>query len=112
MEKESFIDAYLDMPEDLSGIDSRLYVFRGEDFGAWYRRVRNAHEREVDGGVDAMTDADLAEHGLVRKNKEHIISHVTVEVTPHIDWSRMADELDEFVEIVRGIAGGAEEPMD
>jgi len=50
----------------------------------------------------------MAEHGWVRKNKEHVISHAAVEVTPHIDWSRMADELDEFVEIVRGIAGGAE----
>lgn len=50
----------------------------------------------------------MAEHGWVRKNKEYVISHATVEVTPHIDWSRMADELDEFVKIVRGIAGGAE----
>lgn len=50
----------------------------------------------------------MAEHGWVRKNKEHVISHATVEVTPHIDWSRMADELDEFVEIVRGMAGDAE----
>lgn len=48
----------------------------------------------------------MAEHGWVRKDKEHIISHATIEVTPHIDWSRMADELDEFVEIVRGMAGG------
>ena len=67
MEKESFIDAYLDMPEDLSGTDSSLYVFRVDDFGDWRRRVRNAHEREVDDAVaDAMTDAELAEHGLVR----------------------------------------------
>lgn len=108
MEKESFIGAFNDVPTDLAGDYSPLFIFRAEDFGAWCRRVRNAHEREVDGGVDNMTDADLAEHGLVRKDKEHIISHVIVEVTPHIDWSRMADELDEFVEIVRGIAGGAE----
>ena len=108
MEEESFIDAFGDVPTDLAGDYSQLYIFHAEDFGAWYRRVRDAHEREVDGGVDSMTDADLAEHGLVRKDKEHIISHVTVEVTPHIDWSRMADELDEFVEIVRGIAGGVE----
>jgi len=48
MEEESFIGAYMDTPEDLSGIDSIFYVFRVEDFGAWYRRVRDAHEREVD----------------------------------------------------------------
>ena len=107
MEEESFLHVMMDMPDVLTR-DGSLTVMRTEDFGEWYRRVRDAHEREVDGGVDAMTDADLAEHGLVRKDKEYIISHVTVEVTPHIDWSRMADELDEFVEIVRGIAGGAE----
>ena len=46
----------------------------------------------------------MAEHGWVRKDKEHIISHATVEVTPHIDWSRMADELDVFTQLVRGFA--------
>ena len=66
MEKESFIAAYMDIPEDLSGYDGRLYVFRVEDFCAWCRRVRDAHEREVDGAVAGMTDAQLAEHGLVR----------------------------------------------
>ncbi len=45
---------------------------------------------------------------MVHKNKEHVISHATVEVTPHIDWSRMADELDEFVKIVRCMVGDAE----
>lgn len=53
-------------------------------------------------------DKDMADLGWVRKNKEHVISHATVEVAPHIDWSRMADELDEFVKIVRGMAGGVE----
>ncbi|MEE1210295.1 MAG: hypothetical protein U0K60_09685 [Parafannyhessea umbonata] len=66
MEKESFIDAFGDVPTDLAGDYSQLYIFRAEDFGAWYRRVRDAHEREVDGGVAGMTDADLAEHGLCR----------------------------------------------
>ena len=56
----------------------------------------------------AQHEDAMAEHGWVRKNKEHIISHATVEITPHIDWSRMADELDEFVKIVRGMAGGVE----
>ena len=75
-------------------------------------RIDAAHERAV---MSAMNDAlyqaneeRMAELGWVRKNKEHVISHATVEVTPHIDWSRMADELDEFVEIVRGMAGDAE----
>ena len=58
--------------------------------------------------IDAAHEDAMAEHGWVRKNKEHVISHATVEGTPHIDWSRMADELDEFVKIVRGMAGDAE----
>lgn len=59
----------------------------------------------------AQHEDAMAEHGWVRKNKEHVISHATVEVTPHIDWSRMADELDEFVKIVRGMAGGASDKI-
>ena len=66
MEEESFIGAFGDVPTDLAGDYSQLYIFRAEDFGAWYRRVRDAHEREVDGGVAGMTDAQLADHGLVR----------------------------------------------
>ena len=73
-------------------------------------RIDAEHERSM---ADAYlsgtpTDEKLTELGWVRKDKEHIISHATIEVTPHIDWSRMADELDEFVEIVRGMAGSAE----
>lgn len=66
MEEESFIAAFGDVPTDLAGDYSQFYIFRAEDFGAWCRRVRDAHEREVDGGVDSMTDAQLADHGLVR----------------------------------------------
>ena len=66
MEEESFIGAFGDVPTDLAGDYSQLYIFRAEDFGAWYRRVRDAHEREVDGGMAGMTDAQLAEHGLCR----------------------------------------------
>lgn len=65
MDYESFLHVMMDMPDDLTR-DGSLTVMRTEDFGAWYRRVRDAHEREVDGGVDSMTDAQLADHGLVR----------------------------------------------
>jgi len=65
MEEESFTQSLFDTPDDLAA-DGSLTVMRTEDFGAWYRRVRDAHEREVDGGVAGMTDAQLAEHGLVR----------------------------------------------
>ena len=89
-------------------------------------RIDEEHEREVRvqyykgynvGYDEGFASADdwlgqhedaIAEHGWVRKDKEHIISHANIEVAPHVDWSRMADELDEFVEIVRGMAGGAE----
>lgn len=80
MEEESFIDAFGDVPTDLAGDYSQLYIFRAEDFGAWYRRVRDAHEREVDAlrdsmaepdwddqaALDHLTDAQLADHGLCR----------------------------------------------
>lgn len=57
----------------------------------------------------AQHEDAMAEHGWVRKNKEHVVSHATVEVTPHIDWSRMADELDVFTQLVRGFAEQVEE---
>lgn len=52
----------------------------------------------------AQHEDAMAEHGWVRRNKEHVISHAAIEVTPHIDWSRMADELDVFTQLVRGFA--------
>jgi len=58
--------------------------------------------------IDAAHEDAVAEHGWARENKEHVIYHATVEVTPHIDCSRMADEFDEFVKIVRGMAGDVE----
>ena len=81
-----------------------------KDFTAIADRIDAEHESAM---ADAYlsgtpTDEKLTELGWVRKDKEHVVSHATVEVTPHIDWSHMADELNEFVEIVRGIAGGAE----
>ena len=70
MDYESFIGAFGDVPTDLAGDYSQLYIFHAEDFGAWCRRVRDAHEREVDGGVAGMTDAQLADHGLCRIGSE------------------------------------------
>ena len=99
MEEESFTTAYMDMPEDLAGKYSQLFVFRTEDFGAWYRRVRDAHEREVDGGVDAMTDAELAEHGLVRmpEDADGVPIHVgdSIEIIGGEDGTAVAIELCE-----------------
>ena len=73
MEEESFIGAFGDVPEDLAGRDSTLYVFRVDDFGDWRRRVRNAHERELAEqqdsltvGMTPMTDENMAEAGWVR----------------------------------------------
>lgn len=57
----------------------------------------------------AQHEDAMAEHGWVRKGKEHVVSHATVEVTPHIDWSHMADELDVFTQLVRGFAEQVEE---
>lgn len=57
----------------------------------------------------AQHEDAMAEHGWVRKSKEHVVSHATVEVTPHIDWSHMADELDVFTQLVRDFAEQVEE---
>ena len=98
MEEESFIAAFGDVPTDLAGDYSQLYIFRAEDFGAWYRRVRDAHEREVDGGVDSMTDADLAGHGLVRLPVD--ADGVTIRVGDVMKWPYGNGEF-----IVEGIGG-------
>lgn len=75
--------------------------------GASYKDGYDEGFASADDWLAQHEDA-MAEHGWVHKNKEHVISHATVEVTPHIDWSRMADELDEFAKIVRGMESGAE----
>ena len=73
MEEESFIDAFGDVPTDLAGDYSQLYIFHAEDFGAWYRRVRDAHKRELAEqqdsltvGMQPMTEENMAEGGWVR----------------------------------------------
>lgn len=71
--------------------------------GASYKDGYDEGFASADDWLAQHEDA-MAEHGWVRKNKEHVISHATVEVTPHIDWSRMADELDVFTQLVRGFA--------
>ena len=89
MEEESFIDAFGDMPTDLAGDYDQLYIFDAEDFGEWYRRVRDAHEREVDGGVAGMTDAELAEHGLCR------IGSAAEDNERPDSWERIARDIEE-----------------
>ena len=85
--------------------DSTFSSWTAEHLTAIADRIDAEHERAM---ADAYlsgtpTDEQMAEHGWVRKSKEHVVYHATVEVTPHIDWSHMADELNEFVEIVRGM---------
>ena len=60
MEEESFIDAFGDVPTDLAGDYSQLYIFHAEDFGAWCRRVRDAHERELAEQQDSLTEIGRA----------------------------------------------------
>lgn len=93
--------------EHVNGILDGIEREVAEERTAAYNEGYDAGFASADDWLADHEDA-MAEHGWVRKNKEHVISHATVEVTPHIDWSRMADELDEFVEIVRGMAGDAE----
>jgi len=95
-------------------IDDSVLTIGGDDFHRICDAIDAVHAQlerenaELRERVAALDNRSESMHdGWVRKNKEHVISHATIEVTPHIDWSRMADELNEFVEIVRGIAGGA-----
>lgn len=76
--------------------------------GASYKDGYDEGFASADDWLAQHEDA-MAEHGWVRRNKEHVISHATVEVTPHIDWSHMADELDVFTQLVRGFAEQVEE---
>jgi len=101
-EHESAYDAgYAEGVGVANKADMRAEYLRGKNDG--YDEGWDAGFASADDWLAQHEDA-MAEHGWVRRNKEHVISHATVEVTPHIDWSRMADELDEFVEIVRGMA--------
>ena len=109
-DEEALREAYTKGREDGMGMANRADMVE--------EAIQHEHESAYDEGYDAgFASADdwcaqhedaMAEHGWVRKSKEHVVSYATIEVTPHIDWSRMADELNEFVEIVRGMAGGAE----
>jgi len=107
--EEALREAYTKGREDGIGVANKA------DMRAEYLRGRNdGWDEGYDAGFASADDwcaqheDAMAEHGWVRKDKEHVISHATVEVTPHIDWSRMADELDEFAKTVRGMAGDAE----
>ena len=96
MEEESFIDAFGDVPTDLAGDYSQLYIFHAEDFGAWCRRVRDAHEREVDAlrgetYLDAVSDSVLAKHGLVRLPVD--ADGVPVHVGDMMEWCDSGETL-------------------
>lgn len=65
MEEESFNDVMGHAPVYSSGLPG-VSVTNPAEFKEWHGRVRRAHEREVAVGVAAMTNAQLAEHGLYR----------------------------------------------
>jgi len=46
-----------------------------------------------------VNEDEMAELGWVRKDKK--VAHAYIEVSPRIDWERIADELDEFANVVR-----------
>lgn len=83
------------------GLRDRLVALIGRG-GEWARGYDEGFASADD--WLAEHEDEMAQHGWVRKDKEHVISHATVEVTPRIDWMRMADELDVFTQLVRGFA--------
>lgn len=73
-------------------------------------RIDAEHEKAM---ADAYlsgtpTDEELAELGWVRKEEGKTISTCYVDVVPRFDWKLMALELEQFAEIVRGMAGDDE----
>jgi len=104
-DEEALREAYTKGREDGMGManakDAHAEYLRGKNDG--YDEGYDVGFASADDWCAQHEDA-MAEHGWVRKDKEHIISHATVEVTPRIDWSRMADELDVFTQLVRGFA--------
>ena len=95
---------------DIPVSEIACFVINSKTFGELCDAIDAIHanlERENE-SLRRELDRVLGESDDVPESKGHVISHVTVEVTPHIDWSRMADEVDEFVQIVRGMAGDAE----
>lgn len=86
-------------------IADRIDAEHAEAQRRWMAELDAAREQSFNAGFDdgfasaddwlAQHEDSMAEHGWVRKSKEHVVSHATVEVTPHIDWSHMADELNE-----------------
>lgn len=70
-------------------------------------RIDIAHKHAI-GYVDDRDPETMAEHGWVRKEEGKTISAYYVDVVPRFDWKLMALELEQFAEIVRGMAGDDE----
>lgn len=71
------------------------------------REVAEVHDRDYRNG---MEDGEMAAErdGWVRKEEGKTISAYYVDVVPRFDWKLMALELEQFAEIVRGMAGDDE----
>ena len=68
-------------------------------------RIDAAHRSALE---KLAAQVDESEDGLVRKEEGKTISTYYVDVVPRFDWELMAQELEQFAEIVRGMAGDAE----
>lgn len=63
--------------------------------------LKKSAEHAYDNGFDAGFASAYAEHGWVRKDKARVIGNASIEVTMHIDYARMANELRDFAEMVQ-----------
>ena len=68
-------------------------------------RIDAAHRSALE---KLAAQVDESEDGWVRKEEGKTISTYYVDVVPRFDWELMAQELEQFAEIVRGMAGDAE----
>lgn len=61
----------------------------------------------VEGSEDWVTPVsdgmDKLEAHWNNRPGAHVVAEAAIEVRPRIDWSRMADELEEFAKTVRGM---------
>lgn len=72
-------------------------------------RIDAEHEAQLNDAFETRnSDENLESDGWVRKEEGKTISAYYVDVVPRFDWKLMALELEQFAEIVRGMAGDDE----
>ena len=72
----------------------------------WLMGYHECHAELMEG--NEVIAKDLERCGWVRKENRRTISTCCINVEMHFNWEKMAQELEQFAETVRGMAGDAE----